>query len=121
MKIEARRRVAKWEPAVRAGRAHDLVTIVSRSLPQSGSAVLAVSGGLDSMCLLAAAAVARESRACELVVATFDHASGAHSSRAAAFVAKASSQYQLPTVIGRAAEVARNELTWRNARWEFLR
>jgi tRNA(Ile)-lysidine synthase len=121
MKIEAKRRVAKWQPGVRARQAHDLVTIVRRSLPQSGSAVLAVSGGLDSMCLLAAAAAAREEGKCKLVVATFDHASGAHSSRAAAFVAEASWRYGLPVVIGRAGQLARNESAWRVARWGFLR
>ena len=117
MKIEARRRVAKWQPL----RARDLVTIVSRGLPQSGSAVLAVSGGIDSMCLLDAAVDAGEARGCELVVATFDHASGVASSRAAAFVARAASHYQLPVVIGRAGVVSRNESSWRDARWEFLR
>jgi len=113
--------VAKWQSVLSASRAHDLVTIVSRSLPQSGSAVLAVSGGLDSMCLLDAAAAAREARGCELVVATFDHASGAHSSRATAFVARAAAARRLPVVIGGARPVARNESAWRAARWEFLR
>jgi tRNA(Ile)-lysidine synthase len=100
---------------------HELVTIVSRCLPQKGSAVLAISGGVDSMCLLDAAARAREALACQLVVATFDHASGAHSGRAAAFVARAASRYALPVVIGRAREVGRSESAWRDARWEFLR
>ena len=97
------------------------MTIVSRSLPQNGSAVLAVSGGVDSMCLLDAAAAARGGTGCELIVATFDHASGAHSSRAAAFVARAASRVRLPVVIGHASEVVRSELAWREARWDFLR
>ena len=113
--------MAKWQPALPASSARDLVTIVGRSLPQSGSAVLAVSGGVDSMCLLDAAAAAREARGCELVVATFDHASGAHASRAAAFVAQAASHHQLQVVIGSAGPVARNESAWRDARWGFLR
>ena len=113
--------MAKWQPLHPTGRASDLVTILRRSLPQSGRAVLAVSGGLDSMCLLDAAAAAGEARGCELVVATFDHASGPHSSRAAAFVARAASHYRLPVVIGRESAVARNESAWRAARWEFLR
>lgn len=121
MKIEAKQRVAKWQPRNEASRAHDLVTIVSRSLPQRGSAVLAISGGVDSMCLLDAAAAARERTRCEVVVATFDHASGTHSSRAAAFVARAASRLRLPVVIGRASEVARTESAWREARWDFLR
>ncbi len=121
MKIEAKQRAAKWQPVPPASESHDLVTIVSRSLPQRGSAGLAVSGGMDSMCLLDAAAAAGRARGCELVVATFDHASGGHSSRAAAFVARAASHYQLPVVVGRAGAVARNESAWRDARWEFLR
>ena len=113
--------MAKWQPAHPASRVRDLVTIVGRSLPQSGSAVLAVSGGVDSMCLLDAAAAAGVARGCELVVATFDHASGAHSSRAAAFVAQAAAHYQLQVVIGSAGPVARNESAWRDVRWAFLR
>lgn len=122
MKIESRPRPAKWQsPSVlEPSRAHDLVTIVRRSLPQNGSAVLAISGGVDSMCLLEAATAARAGTRCQLVVATFDHASGAHSSRAAAFVARAALRLRLPVVIGRASEVARSELAWREARWNFL-
>jgi tRNA(Ile)-lysidine synthase len=121
MKIGVRRRVAKRQRALPASTTHDLATIVSRCLPQKGSAVLAVSGGVDSMCLLDAAARAREALECELVVATFDHASGPHSGRAADFVARAASRYGLPVVIGRAREVVRSESAWRDARWEFLR
>lgn len=121
MKIEVRPRVAKWQRVPEASRAHDLVTIVRRSLPHSGNAVLAVSGGIDSMCLLDAAVTAGGETRCELVVATFDHASGPHSSSAASFVAQAASHYRLPVVIGRATEVARSESAWREARWDFLR
>ena len=121
MKIDARRRVAKRQHIPETARAHDLVTIVRRSLPRSGSAVLAISGGVDSMCLLDAAVAAAEGMRCELVVATFDHASGAHSSRAAAFVAQAASHYRLPVVVGHASEIARGESAWRDARWNFLR
>jgi tRNA(Ile)-lysidine synthetase-like protein len=121
MKIEARQRVAKSQGELEASTAHDLVTIVSRSLPHGGSAVLAISGGIDSMCLLDAAARAAEGVSCDLVVATFDHASGSHSSRAAAFVARAASRLRLPVVIGRASGGARSESAWREARWNFLR
>ena len=121
MKIEARQREAKSQGVLQASEAHDLVTIVSRSLPQRGRAVLAISGGIDSMCLLDAASRARESTPCDLVVATFDHSSGSHSSRAAAFVARAASRLRLPAVIGRATEAARSESAWREARWIFLR
>jgi len=119
MKIEVKRRVAKWQRALETSEEPDLVTIVGRSLPRSGSVVVAVSGGIDSMCLLDASVAAEAG--CDLVVATFDHASGAHSGRAAAFVARAASRYRVPVVIGRATEVARSESAWRDARWRFLR
>src|SRR6059058_1560460 len=92
MKIEADSRVAKWDrdnsshiggvPGTNAP-VHDLATLVSRTLPRSGRAVLAVSGGLDSMALLDVAAAVRRGRGCTITVATFDHASGLHSARAA--------------------------------------
>lgn len=83
--------------------------------------MLAVSGGLDSMTLLDAAAAARKERRCALIVATFDHASGAHSSRAASFVATAALEYGVPVVLGRAGDIEHSEAGWRAARWEFLR
>ena len=55
------------------------------------------------------------------MVATFDHASGAHSTRAASFVARAALAYGLPIVVGRGAEVEQTEAAWRAARWQFLR
>jgi tRNA(Ile)-lysidine synthase len=81
--------------------------------------VLAVSGGLDSMALLdAAARVARERVA---VVASFDHGSGRHAARAAAFVCREAAARRLPAVVGRAGHVERSEAAWRAARWDFLR
>src|SRR5436190_17458956 len=97
-----------------------LAALVSHALPAQGSAVLAVSGGLDSMTLLDVAATVRE-RDCELTVATFDHASGTHSRRAASFVARAALAYGIPVVVGRAGNPARGEAAWRAARWQFLR
>lgn len=98
-----------------------LVHRVSRVLPKSGAVVLAVSGGLDSMTLLDLAVTACQRRACSILVATFDHASGGHSSRAASFVAKSALDYGLPVVIGRTEQVAQTEAAWRAARWQFLR
>ena len=97
-----------------------LANLVSRALPRRGNAVLAVSGGLDSMTLLDVAAAVREGK-CELTVATFDHASGTHSARAAAFVARTALAYGLPVVVGRGGDPARGEAAWRAARWQFLR
>lgn len=130
MKIEAKSRPAKWENAPSSPSEHDsaddrpehdLATLVLRTLPEAGDVVLAISGGLDSMVLLDVAAALRHKAGWILQVATFDHASGAHSARAAEFVAAAASRYGLPLVIGRADVVARSEAAWRAARWEFLR
>jgi len=106
-------KVGKHEPV--------LAALVSGALPQRGTAVLAVSGGLDSMTLLDVAATVRDRRKCALTVATFDHASGAHSTRAASFVARVALTYGLPVVVGRARDPARGEAAWRAARWQFLR
>jgi tRNA(Ile)-lysidine synthase len=101
--------------------ADDLATLVRGALPRRGTGVLAVSGGLDSIVLLDVAASVRASLGAEIIVATFDHASGAHSVRAAAFVSGRASEYGLQAVIGRASARARSEAAWRRARWEFLR
>ena len=82
--------------------------------------MLAVSGGLDSMVLLDAASKARERRDCNLIVATFDHASGPHSAKAAGFVSRASTAHGLAVVVGRAPGAEYTEAAWRAARWEFL-
>jgi tRNA(Ile)-lysidine synthase len=100
---------------------HDLGSLVLESLPRRGSAVLAVSGGLDSMTLLDVAAMVRQRRGCALVVATFDHASGPHSERATALVSRSALRYGVPVVVGRAERSERTEAAWRAARWEFLR
>jgi len=99
----------------------DVQARVSRALPKRGNAVLAVSGGIDSMTLLDAAAAVRKEKECAVVVATFDHASGPHSERAASFVANAALEYGIAVVVGHAGEITRSESAWRAARWEFLR
>lgn len=67
-----------------------------------------------------AARVAGGSRR-SITVATFDHASGAHSARAAAFVSARGGAYGFPVVVGRADRPERSEAGWRAARWRFLR
>jgi tRNA(Ile)-lysidine synthetase-like protein len=80
--------------------------------------VLAVSGGLDSMVLLdAAARVARDRIA---VVASFDHRSGRHAARAARLVCDEAAARALPAVVGRGEELLHGEAAWREARWDFL-
>src|SRR5476651_1280736 len=85
--------------------------------------LLAVSGGLDSMALLAAMAdVARPRIA---AVATFDHGTGPSAARAAAHVAEIAHALALPVVTGRAALAGRiaggREAAWRRSRHDFLR
>jgi tRNA(Ile)-lysidine synthase len=80
--------------------------------------VLAVSGGLDSMVLLdAAARVARHRVA---AVASFDHLSGDHSARAVRLVRQEAAARGLPVVIGQARAPLHGEAAWRAARWAFL-
>ena len=86
---------------------------------RSRRVVLAVSGGRDSISLMhAAAARARESIAC---IASFDHATGPHSARALALVARAARELGLEVLTARAASVGRTEADWRAQRWSFLR
>lgn len=80
--------------------------------------VLAVSGGLDSMALLEAAASHARDRVA--VVATFDHGTGPSARAAAALVAARAAQLGLPAVGGRATVPAADEAGWRRARWRFL-
>ena len=80
--------------------------------------VLAVSGGLDSMVLLDAAA-----RICArriVAVATFDHRTGMHATRAVALVRRESERHGLRVLVGRAPAKVAGEAAWRKARWSFL-
>lgn len=92
---------------------------VASALSSTPVAVLAVSGGLDSMALLHGAA--RAGLPASLVVATFDHATGPAARRAAGMVARAAADLGLECVSGRAGERGRTEAAWRRARWRFLR
>src|SRR5438270_6003924 len=82
--------------------------------------VLAISGGLDSMVLLTAAARLSARARRNITVATFDHGTGRAAGRAAALVARYALRYGFPCVAGRAATVGRSEEQWRQARWQFL-
>ena len=83
--------------------------------------VLAVSGGLDSMVLLRAAATVRSGNLKSLLVATFDHRSGSHSASAARFVERHARKLGIKCVEGRATTSLTREHEWREARWNFLR
>lgn len=84
--------------------------------------VLAVSGGLDSMVLLHAAA--QVARARVAMVASFDHATGRAASSAARFVAREAASLGFPVALGRAfiQTPVRDgrEAAWRAARHDFL-
>jgi tRNA(Ile)-lysidine synthase len=81
--------------------------------------VLAVSGGLDSMVLLDAAAAVRPPDA-PLLVATLDHGTGAVATRAVAHVGQQCRARAVPFVTARAERLARTEAAWRSARMAFL-
>lgn len=84
-----------------------------------GRALLAVSGGLDSMVLLDA--TARVALGAIAAVATFDHGTGPSATRAADAVARAADLLGVPVVRGRAGVAGRDEADWREQRWRFLR
>ena len=83
--------------------------------------VLAVSGGLDSMVLLDAAAASQSGSLHGLIVATFDHRTGAHASKASKLVEKKAAALGLRCVVGTATRVGTREHEWRDERWRFLR
>ena len=83
--------------------------------------VLAVSGGVDSMVLLHGAArslgTARGER---LLVATFDHGTGAHASSSTEHVKRVAGSLGVRFVSRRESGLRRDEASWREARWRFL-
>lgn len=85
--------------------------------------LLAVSGGLDSMALLDAMAAGAPERIA--AVATFDHASGVHSTRAVEHVRTVARRLGVRVVAGRMPSDADRsnglEAMWRRARHRFLR
>jgi tRNA(Ile)-lysidine synthase len=83
--------------------------------------VLAISGGLDSMILLDAVASGMSGPRSSVIVATFDHRTGAHASRAAKMVAKRAHSLGFECVVGTAANLGTKESEWREERWKFLR
>ena len=93
---------------------------VREGIPAEGRSLLAVSGGLDSMVLLHAAMAVRLPAV--LVVATFDHATGEHASRAVDLVERTALSAGVAVVIGRGQAVERpSEAGWREQRMAFLR
>jgi tRNA(Ile)-lysidine synthase len=104
-------------PAVEAS---EVETVVREALANCDHAVLAVSGGLDSMVLLAAASRLPSRARRGIVVATFDHGTGKAAGRAAALVASRAMNSRFLCVTGRASTVGSREDEWRRSRWQFL-
>jgi tRNA(Ile)-lysidine synthase len=100
--------------------AAEVESLVEQSLGAGDSAVLAISGGLDSMVLLTAAAKLPASARKRITVATFDHGTGRAARRAAALVGRQAFRSGFLCVSGRAATAGRREEEWRRARWQFL-
>lgn len=97
-----------------------LRSALERALGGERSLVLAVSGGLDSMALLHAVAAWRPAGV-RLVVATYDHGTGAAAGEAARLVRREARRLGLPAAWARARSAGRTEAEWRRARWRFLR
>jgi tRNA(Ile)-lysidine synthase len=92
---------------------------VAQVLGRFDSVVLAVSGGLDSMTLLHAAAACLPHQ--RLVVATFDHGTGAAATSAARLAARRAPELGIETFSRRADRPLETEADFRRARWQFLR
>src|SRR3979409_739762 len=90
--------------------------VVGQALEHCPHAVLAVSGGLDSMVLMSAASRLPVRVRRKIVVATFDHGTGRAAGRAAALVARQAHRLGFPCVSGRAATLGTREEEWRRAR-----
>jgi tRNA(Ile)-lysidine synthase len=83
-------------------------------------AVIAVSGGVDSMLLATLAAEQCPERIA--AIATFDHGSGPAATDAVERVVAWARERALPVTVGRGVRPRRpTEAAWRDARWAFLR
>ncbi|HMG70626.1 MAG TPA: tRNA lysidine(34) synthetase TilS [Gemmatimonadaceae bacterium] len=101
--------------------ASDVELAVDAALGTCDAAVLAISGGLDSMVLLSVAGSRLSPRARKkVIVATFDHGTGKAAGRAAALVAREAFRSGFVCVTGRASTTGTREEEWRRARWQFL-
>jgi tRNA(Ile)-lysidine synthase len=104
---------------------HEVLECASRAARDSDlPLLLAVSGGLDSMVLLDVFATAAPRRVA--AVATFDHGTGGHATRAARLVAREARRRGFAVVTGRLSDqplgAGRSglEAMWREARHRFL-
>ncbi len=82
--------------------------------------VLAVSGGRDSAVLLEAVARLR-SPGHHIVVATLDHGTGEHATRAAELTVATATGHGIGVVTERLRDTKATEADWRRLRWRFLK
>jgi tRNA(Ile)-lysidine synthase len=93
---------------------------VAAEMSAAEPALLAVSGGIDSMVLLDAVLATRPPRTFR--VATFDHASGPHTAFAVDLVEHVALSAGASVIVGRSQVVDRpSEASWRSSRLAFLR
>lgn len=88
--------------------------------PSSGTYILAISGGVDSMVLLDIFSKSSKEKNYNLVVAHFDHKMRKDSEQDAVFVDVAAGSHSLDIEIGTPKSKLLNEATARSARYEFL-
>ena len=98
----------------------EVASAVESALESCERAVLAVSGGLDSMVLLTVASRLPVRTRRKIMVATFDHGTGRAAGRATALVARQALRCGFLCVSGRASTVGTREEEWRRTRWQFL-
>jgi tRNA(Ile)-lysidine synthase len=99
----------------------DVIRSVSCAFRGHDRVVLAISGGLDSMVLLHAAASLPRSGRPRLRVASFDHRTGDAARRAVQRVARAARAAGIDPVCDSASQRHSTEHAWRQERWSFLR
>jgi tRNA(Ile)-lysidine synthase len=114
---------AVYLPVMPSSVGHEVLECATRAARgPAAPLLLAVSGGLDSMVLLDAFSSVAPDRIA--AVATFDHGTGTHATRAARLVAQEAGRRGLAVATGRICQAAsaRNglEAMWREARHRFL-
>src|ERR1700694_134076 len=100
--------------------APQLESVVGSALADCAHAVLAVSGGLDSMVLLTAASRPPPRARRNILVAPLDHGTGKAAGKAAALVARHAFRSGFLCVTGRASTIGTKEDEWRRGRWAVL-
>lgn len=96
----------------------DLEATVAAAVAGERALLLAVSGGRDSMVMMHV--IAKVAPRVVSAIATFDHGTGAHASRAADLAGMNARDLGFDVVRGRAERPLRSEAAMRQARWAFF-